>query len=100
MNKNRIEVHGTEGALAFDLENLNTLKVFEFGEDAPGFRDFVVDSHNVGWSRAFLLQTHHFLDCIELDQRPSPNWMDGHAIMVLMENFLKSADRGGWVEAL
>jgi predicted dehydrogenase len=100
MNKNRIEVHGTEGALAFDLENLNTLKVFDFDDEAPGFRDHVVDSHNVGWSRAFLLQTHNFLDCIEGDSRPEPNWKDGHAVMVLMENFLKSAEEGGWVRAL
>ena len=100
MNKNRIEVHGTEGALAFDLENLNTLKVFDCGGEAPGFRDYVVDTHNVGWSRAFLLQTHHFLDCLQEDVRPSPNWMDGHAVMVLMENFLKSAREGDWVRAL
>ena len=100
MNKNRIEIHGTEGALAFDLENLNTLKIYDCDGNSPGFRDFVVDSHNVGWSRAFLLQTHHFLECIKGDARPSPNWKDGHAVMVLMENFLKSAESGTWVRAL
>ncbi len=100
MNKNRIEIHGTEGALAFDLENLNSLQLFDPSQDTPGFRNYVVDSHNVGWSRAFLLQTHHFLECIRDDVRPTPNWSDGHAIQVLMENVLKSAEHGVWIKAL
>jgi predicted dehydrogenase len=99
-NKNRIEIHGTEGALAFDLENLNSLQIFDENQDPPGFRNFVVDSHNVGWSRAFLLQTHHFLECLEDDRRPQPNWSNGHAIQTLLANVLQSAESGEWVKAL
>lgn len=100
MNKNRIEVHGTEGAIAFDLENLNCLRIFDRAQPEAGFREFVVDTHNVGWERAFLLQTHHFMECFAREIRPVPNWSDGHAVQVLMGNILKSADAGVWIRAL
>ncbi len=97
MNRNRIEIHGTKGAIAFDLENLNSLLVFDPSQENPGFRRFVVDPHNVGWSRAFLLQTHHFLECVRDDVQPSPGWADGHAVQIVMDRMLASAKTGSWV---
>jgi len=97
MNKNRIEIHGTKMALAFDLENLNSLLIYDPAEEADGFRNHVVDSHNVGWSRAFLNQTHHFLECLRDDARPAPNWDDGHRVQSILEDMQRSAEKGSWV---
>jgi len=100
MNKNRIEIHGTKGAIIFDLENLNSLLIYDCSQESSGFRNYVVDSHNVGWSHAFMLQAHHLLECMLEGKRPSPNWSDGHAVQLVMENMLKSARSGRWVRAM
>ena len=97
MNKNRIEVHGTKGALAFDLENLNSLQIYDMEQENDGFRNYVVDSHNVGWSRAFLLQTHHFIQCLSEDKRPSPNFRDGHRVQLILDRIMQSAREGRWL---
>lgn len=100
MNKNRIEIHGTKGALIFDLENLNALQIYDSSQENGGFRNYVVDSHNVGWSHAFMLQAHHMLECILEGKRPNPNWSHGHTVQVIMDNILKSAKTGRWVRAM
>ncbi len=99
-NKNRIEIHGTKMAMAFDLENLNSLLIYDPSQENEGFRNYVVDSHNIGWSHAFLLQTHHFLECIRNDTRPVPNWSDGHRVQVVLDNILKSVETGSWTKAI
>ncbi|WP_334172558.1 Gfo/Idh/MocA family protein [Sinomonas sp.] len=92
-NSLRIEVYGTEGSLAFDLERLNELEFLDAASGPAaeqGFRRIVVtepehpylgawwpQGHVIGWEHTFVHQARDFLTAIRDGAAPSPSFEDG-----------------------
>lgn len=108
-NQLRIEVYGSEGALAFDLERLNELELHS-GEDArteQGFRRIVVTEaahpyldgwwptgHMLGWDHAFVHQVRDFVVAIRDGLPTSPSFEDGLAVQRVLAAIETSAAEG------
>ena len=114
-NYQRIEVHGTEGSIVFNLERLNELEVYSKRdpEDRMGFRTILVTEtvhpfmehwwphgHIIGWEHTFIHEIHHLVDCIVNDKPVAPwgaTFYDGLKCQEVVEAVLKSAEEGRWV---
>ncbi|MFN8526224.1 MAG: Gfo/Idh/MocA family oxidoreductase [Chloroflexota bacterium] len=110
------EINGSHGSLAFDLERLNELQVFQApGADAAtpevlGFQNVNVTEsvhpfarawwprgHIVGWEHAHINQIHHFLECIAGDGEVGPyaaTFEDGYRNVVICDAIKQSAAEG------
>jgi predicted dehydrogenase len=105
-NSLSIEVYGSAGALAFDLEALNELSVCT--DPADGFtRRLVTESdqpyvgawwppgHILGWDHTFTSQAADFLAAIASGSEPSPSFVDGLAVQRVLAAVQESAARSG-----
>ncbi|HEX6149509.1 Gfo/Idh/MocA family protein [Nocardioides sp.] len=104
-----IEVYGTDGALAFDLERLNELQVLTDPADGTaGFRRVLVteDSHPylaawwppghiLGWDHTFTSQAADFLTAIGGGVAPSPSFAEGLEVQRVLAAVEESAARSG-----
>ncbi|HLS25119.1 MAG TPA: Gfo/Idh/MocA family oxidoreductase [Beutenbergiaceae bacterium] len=103
-----VEVYGTEGAIAFDLERLNELQVLR-GTDAAshGFTRVVITEeshpyldawwppgHVLGWQHTFVHQVRDFLAAIADGTRPAPSFADGLATQRVLAAAQESARTG------
>ncbi|WP_072313605.1 Gfo/Idh/MocA family protein [Agrococcus sp. Marseille-P2731] len=91
-----IEVHGTDGALAFDLERLNELVVTD-GRDAWPSRVLVTEpthpyldawwppGHVLGWDSTFTMQAADLLRAIAAGRAPEPSFADGLAVQRVLD---------------
>jgi predicted dehydrogenase len=114
-NYQRIEIHGTEGSLSFNLERLNELRFYSRRdrEDAMGFRNVLVtesshpymahwwpQGHIIGWEHTFVHEVHHLLDCIANDRPVAPvgaTFDDGLRCQEVMRAIADSAQQARWV---
>ena len=105
-NSLSIEVYGSEGALAFDLEALNELSVCT--DPAAGFtRRLVTEAdqpyvgawwppgHILGWDHTFTSQAADFLTAIASGDEPSPSFADGLAVQRVLAAIEESGARSG-----
>ena len=105
-NSLSIEVYGSEGALAFDLERLNELSVCT--DPAVGFtRRLVTEAdqpyvgawwppgHVLGWDHTFTSQAADFLTAIASGDEPSPSFADGLAVQRVLAAIEESGARSG-----
>jgi predicted dehydrogenase len=91
-NALRIEVHGSAGSLAFDLESLNELYFYDRREDprSAGFRRILVTEpshpylsawwppgHVIGWEHTFSHEIADFIKGVAEGTDPSPSFADG-----------------------
>src|SRR6478735_1510256 len=103
-NSLSIEVYGSEGALAFDLEALNELSVCT--DPAVGFtRRLVTEAdqpyvgawwppgHVLGWDHTFTSQAADFLTAIASGAEPSPSFADGLAVQRVLAAIEESGAR-------
>ncbi|WAH98423.1 Gfo/Idh/MocA family protein [Arthrobacter sp. MMS18-M83] len=105
-NSLRIEVYGTEGALAFDLERLNELEFLDATGPAveQGFRRIVVtepghpyveawwpQGHVIGWEHTFTHQIRDFLTAIRGGTPPSPSFEEGLQVQRVLAAIEESA---------
>jgi len=115
-NYQRVEIHGTEGSIVFNLERLNELEVYskKDPEDRMGFRDILVTEsvhpfmehwwphgHIIGWEHLFVHEIHHFIDCIVNDKPVAPmaaTFYDGLKCQEILNAIEESARKGRWVE--
>jgi len=115
-NYQRVEIHGTEGSIVFNLERLNELEVYsrKDPEDRMGFRDILVTEsvhpfiehwwphgHIIGWEHTFVHEIHHFIDCIVNDKPVSPvaaTFYDGLKCQEILGAIEESAKKGRWIE--
>jgi predicted dehydrogenase len=106
-----IEVDGTRGALTFDLERLNELRVLTLDTKpapaAQGFRTILVTDpdhpflghwwppgHIIGWEHTFVHELHHFLSAIgQGTERPpdGADFEDGYRAAEVCDAILRSA---------
>ena len=106
----RIELNGSAGSLAFDLERLNELEFYD-GDDTDGgstggFRRILVTEpehpylsgwwppgHTLGWEHTFTNQARDLLTAIADGGQPAPSFGDGLAVQRVLD--AGAAQRGG-----
>ena len=114
-NFERIEVHGTEGSIEFNLERLNELNVYSKRDqgDRMGFRNIIVSEtvhpfmekwwphgHIIGWEHTFIHEVHHLIDCIVNDKSVAPmgaTFYDGLKCQEILDAIAESSEKGRWV---
>ncbi|SMB97301.1 Predicted dehydrogenase [Thermanaeromonas toyohensis ToBE] len=113
----RIEIHGSEGALAFDLIRGNELQFFSRRDpvEIQGFRlihvtepevhDYISywwpRGHGLGWEHYHINMLEHFLRCIATGDNVAPwgaTFLDGLRCQEVIEAALTSSRQGGWIE--
>ena len=111
-NALRVEVSGTEGAIAFDLEDLNTLEFYDRTApgDRQGFTRILVTEpshpyvsawwpagHMLGYEHGFSHQVVDFVTAIAEGRQPTPSFADGlHVQRVLDAVERSAADHSVW----
>ncbi len=111
----RLEIHGSQGAIYFNLMEPNWLWVYDVrAESQPigGRRGFTKiettqryprpvalpsPKFTVGWMRFHVASQHDFLTSIVEDRPTSPGFEDGLKIQEVMEAAYLSAREGRWV---
>jgi len=114
-NYQRIEVHGTDGSISFNLERLNELDVYskKDQDDRMGFRNILVTEsvhpfiehwwphgHIIGWEHTFVHEVHHLIDCIVNDKPVAPlgaSFYDGLKCQEILSAIEESSEKGKWV---
>ena len=109
-NALRIEISGTAGAVAFDLERLNEIELYDATGPGPeqGFRRIVVTEpehpwlgmwwpagHVLGWDHAFIHQAVDLVTDIAAGRPPEPSFEDGLHIQRVLDAIDRSAASGG-----
>jgi predicted dehydrogenase len=101
----RLEINGTLGSLAFNLERLNELEV---SEGAGGFRTILVTNpehpylkywwppgHVLGWEHTFVHELHHLLTAIRDDSDVAPygaTFEDGYRAAEVCDAIVRSSE--------
>jgi predicted dehydrogenase len=113
-NAIRVEVNGSTGSLAFDLERLNELEYLDGTEDPElqGFRRVVVTEpghpylsgwyppgHTLGWGDTFVHEIADLFAAVAAGTDPLPSFEDGLQVQLVLDAVQRSAaDRGCWTE--
>jgi predicted dehydrogenase len=116
-NALRIEVNGSDGSIAFDLETLNELQYFDARDDATsaGFRRVLVTEpehpymaawwppgHVIGWEHTFTHEVVDLLRAIDAGEDPSPSFAEGlqvQRVLAAVEDSARNDCRFTAVEA-
>ena len=112
----KVEIHGREGAIKFELMEANWLNVYDNrteGEPIGGKRGFTRietvqrypapasfpgPKFMVGWERFHIASMYSFLANVVNGKPASPTFYDGYKVQEVMEYALKSSQSGKWVE--
>ena len=113
-NSIRVEVNGSAGSLAFDLERLNELEFYDGTRDAAdeGFRRILVTEpthpylsawwppgHTLGWADTFTHEVKDLVETVATGTDPLPSFEDGLQVQLVLDAVQRSAaDRGCWTE--
>jgi predicted dehydrogenase len=109
-NALRFEISGTQGAVAFDLEDLNTLQFFRFADGATaGFRRILVTEpdhpyaaawwppgHVLGYEHAFSHQVVDLVRALDAGEQPRPSFDEGLQVQRVLDAVERSAAAAGW----
>jgi predicted dehydrogenase len=111
----RIEIHGREGAMRFNLMEPNWLYVYDNrleSEPIGGRRGFTkietvqrypepavfpTPKCTVGWVRCHIASMYSFLSNVARGEASPPTLYDGLKVQEIMEAALESAEKGSWV---
>ena len=108
-----IEVNGSVGSLAFDLERLNELSLFESGDHpgTAGFRRVLVTEsehpyldawwppgHVLGWEHTFTHEVRDLVLAIAGGPPARPDFADGLRVQRVLEGVAESARTRQWAE--
>jgi len=108
-NALRIEVNGSLGSAAFDLERLNELEYYDGTGPVPeqGFRRILVTEpqhpylsawwppgHLIGYEHGFTHQARDFLDAIGSGTDPRPSFDDALGVQLVLDAVARSAAQG------
>ena len=111
-NALRIEVSGSRGAIAFDLEDMNALQYYDdtAPADRKGFTKILVTEpvhpyveawwpagHMLGYEHGFAHQAKDFVEAIATGTQPTPSFADGLQVQRVLGAVEQSSDaRGVW----
>ena len=108
-NAFRIELSGTDGAIAFDFEEMNVLHVYDATapQDVQGFQRILVTEpthpwvgawwppgHGLGYEHAFTHQVVDFLTDMAAERRPHPSFDEGLRVQRVLDAIERSAGSG------
>ena len=107
----RVELHGSRGALAFNLMDPNWLHAYDATAPEPerGFRRLATvqrypapavapaQKFAIGWTRSHLASQHAFLTAVATGQEASPSFADAVAVHAHIDAIYRAAAAGGWV---
>jgi len=108
----RIELFGSEGSLAFNLERLNELEFYARGDprSEQGFRTILVTDkthpymnawwppgHIIGWEHTFIHEVRDLLIAIDANESVTPDFYDGLRCQQVLDAVVQSAQDGRWV---
>jgi len=103
----RIEIHGSEGALFWNLEELNYVKTFkvEGRREERGWKVILVDlpwwpprGHIGGWQIGHVFALKAFLEALTKDKVFEPSFYDGYQAQRVLEAIHVSNRESRWVE--
>ncbi|MET0295979.1 MAG: Gfo/Idh/MocA family oxidoreductase [Microbacterium sp.] len=112
-NALRIEISGSKGAIAFDLERLNELEFYDatLPETGLGFQRILVTEHDhpylapwwptghmLGYEHGFSHQVLDFVTAIHDGVQPRPSFADGLHVQRVLDAVERSSEAGSiWV---
>ncbi len=113
-NYNRVEINGSRGSLAFQLERMNELEVYSESDAAGsrGFRRILVTDpqhhpyicswwppgHIIGYEHTFTHTVYDLLEGIASGRSPRPNFEDGVRNQKVLAAWERSAQCRRWEE--
>jgi len=113
-NALRVEVSGSDGAISFDLENMNSLQYYDATapEGQRGFTSIMVTEpvhpyiaawwppgHTLGYEHGFSNQVADFVNGITSGTQPTPSFADGLQVQRVLAAVEASAGNGSaWSE--
>ncbi|MGQ9626199.1 MAG: Gfo/Idh/MocA family protein [Anaerolineae bacterium] len=115
-NHEAIEINGSKGTIAFNLERMNELEVYWKGgrKETMGFTDVLITEayhpfwehwwphgHIIGWEHTFVHEVYHMLDAIVNDKDIAPygaTFEDGYKCAVICDAIAESSKTGKRVE--
>jgi predicted dehydrogenase len=112
-NRNSFEIHGSQGAIRFNLEDLNRLEVFDrsdaieiegshkvlvTGPGHPYVSRFWPPGHIIGYEHTFIATLADFLESLARQQAFHANFDDGVAVDRLLEAVARSAQSRSWTK--
>ncbi|GAA2096033.1 Gfo/Idh/MocA family oxidoreductase [Streptomyces albiaxialis] len=107
-NALRVELNGTAGSLAFDLERLNELEFHDHATDAAeaGFRRILVTEqehpyleawwppgHGLGYEHTFVHQARDLVRAVAAGTEPEPSFADGLQVQRVLAAVEESAEK-------
>jgi predicted dehydrogenase len=107
----RVEINGSHGSLAFDLERLNEVEFYDATQPASeqGFRRILVTEsthpylsawwppgHIIGYEHSFTHQMRDLIDALANDRDPHPNFEDALRVQYVLDAVERSAKAGAW----
>lgn len=115
-NHEVLEINGSKGSIAFNLERFNELEVFwtDARRETQGFTDVLITEsfhpfwsnwwphgHIIGWEHTFVHEIAHLLDCIVNNKDVAPygaNFEDGYRNAVICDAIVQSSEEGRRIE--
>ncbi|MBZ5201976.1 Gfo/Idh/MocA family oxidoreductase [Planomicrobium chinense] len=110
---NSFEINGSKGSVIFDFERMNELQVYfkDDKDDVQGFRRVMATDpahaysgvwwpagHPIGYEHTFTHAFVEFLDAIEQDRQPVPNFNDGVKCQQVLEAVELSVQERKWID--
>ncbi len=110
-NRNYFEIHGSKGAIRFDLEDLNRLSVFDAGDatDVQGSHNVLVTGpghpytsnfwppgHILGYEHTFIFTIADFLQSLEKNEIFHASFQDAVNVQRVMQAVEESARNRSW----
>lgn len=108
-----LEIHGTEGSIAFNYENRDQLEVcFKSDEgDRRGFRTvytgpnhpngaalWPIPALGIGYGETKIIEAHDLFTAIAGGEPVRPDFGDGYQVALIDDAILRSAETGQWVK--
>ena len=108
-----LEIHGTEGSIAFNYENRDELQVcFKSDEgDRRGFRTIYTGPNHpngnalwpipalgIGYGETKIIEAHDLFTAIAGGEPVRPDFGDGYQVALIDDAILRSAESGQWVQ--
>ncbi|MFF3238372.1 Gfo/Idh/MocA family protein [Micromonospora sp. NPDC002931] len=113
-NALRVEINGSLGTVAFDLERLNELEFYDATRPAAeqGFSRILVTEgdhpymsawwppgHIIGYEHSFTHQMRDFVEAVATGADPAPSFADGLQVQLVLDAVVRSAELGSsWTE--
>lgn len=112
-NALRLEVNGSKGSIAFDLESMNELSFYDntvpAGEngfrrilatepDHPWLEAWWPPGHGLGYADTFVHQARDLVTAIAEGSQPRPSFADGLQVQRVLDAVARSAESRQWVD--